>query len=380
MDVQTQFFTYGVDDSDKLNLSNGLSFGPITLAYETYGNLNSGKSNAILVFHALSGSQHVTGYNSSVTSVGDKWTNECKTGWWNDFVGSKKIIDTDKFFVICINYFGGCYGTTGPSSTCPKTNNPYGGTFPKFTFGDIVDSQIPLYDHLGIKKFKAVIGSSLGGMMALNFSTRYPDKVEKIIAIACGIRSPILTKTHNLEQIMSIENDANFNNGNYYTSLPPNKGLTLARMISHKTFVSLKYIKSRMKNICEQKDDDFSWFKIKTPLESYLLHQGNKFSKRFDANTYIYLIAAWSDFDLKNDHKAKEDYEIFKNCSNHEYLIFSINSDCCFYPEEQEELNNALQKAKINSKYIVVNSEKGHDSFLLEPNLYSKEIKGILNK
>ncbi len=380
MDIQTQFFTYGEKDSDKLKLHDGSLFGPITLAYETYGQLNEQKSNAILIFHALSGSQHVSGYNPYIESVGEKWTDECKTGWWNEFVGPNKLIDTDKFYVICVNYFGGCYGSTGPSSINPTSNSPYGGEFPKFSFGDIVDSQIPLFNYLGIKQFNSVIGSSLGGMMALNFSSRYPEKVRKIITIACGLRAPILTKTHNLEQIYAIENDTNFNSGNYYKSKKPNKGLTLARMISHKTFVSLKYMKSRMKDKCEQKDEDFSWYKIKTSLESYLLYQGNKFSKRFDANTYIYLIAAWSNFDLKKDHNVNEDYEIFLNCNDHEYLIFSIDSDCCFYPEEQSELNDALIKAGINSKYIRVTSEKGHDSFLLEPELYYNEIKEIIEK
>ncbi len=214
-------------------------------------------------------------------------------------------------------------------------------------------------------------------MLALNFSTRYPEKVDRVITIACGLRSPILTKTHNLEQILAIENDASFNNGDYYENRNPTKGLILARMISHKTFVSLKYIKSRMKDMCIQ-DDDLSWYKIKTPLESYLLYQGRKFSKRFDANTYLHLMSAWSNFDLAKEHNVKKDEDIFKKCLHQKYLLFTINSDCCFYPEEQIELYQALQKSMINTTYVTVPSEKGHDSFLLEPELYDQEIRKAL--
>lgn len=377
--IQTQFFSYGKNDDLGLKLHDGSFFYPVTLAYQTYGNLNNDKSNAILVFHALSGSQHLSGYNNNVPDLDNRWTDECKTGWWSEFVGSKKIIDTDKFFVICVNYFGGCYGSSGPSSLNPKTGMKYGGSFPKFTFGDIVDSQIPLFDKLEISKFYAVVGSSLGGIMALNFSTRYPQRTDRVISIACGLRSPTLTKTHNLEQILAIENDPNFNNGNYYEKKAPTKGLALARMISHKTFVSLKYMKSRMLDKCEQEIDDFSWYKIQTPLESYLLYQGRKFSNRFDANTYAYLISAWSNYDLRIEHNVKNDHEIFEKCCHQKHLLYTIDSDCCFYPEEQLEIVNALKKTKINFKYITVPSEKGHDSFLLEPDLYRNGFKEILN-
>ena len=378
MNIQSKFFTYGNDDESKLELHDKSKFGPVTLAYETIGNLNESCSNAILVFHALSGSQHISGYNPAVENTDNRWTNECKKGWWSDFVGPDKIIDTNNFFVICVNYFGGCYGSTGASSINPKTNKRYGSSFPKINFSDIVDSQIPLFNFLNIESFHTVIGSSLGGMMALNFSSRYPERANRVISIACGLRAPILTKTHNLEQILAIENDHNFRNGDYYENKFPEKGLMLARMISHKTFVSLKYMKSRMSDKCEQNEGDFSWYKIKTPLESYLLYQGHKFSKRFDANTYIHLIAAWSNFDLKDDCFSKQDSEIFSNCSHQKHLIFTIDSDCCFYPEEQEELYDALSKANINVDYITVPSEKGHDSFLLEPDLYAEGIKGML--
>jgi homoserine O-acetyltransferase len=380
MEVRSKFFTYGEDAGTRLKLHDGTEFGPVTLAYETYGELNEEKDNAILVFHALSGSQHVCGYNPAVPDVGTRWNAECQIGWWDDFVGPGKPIDTDRFFVVCANYFGGCYGSTGPSSVNPETGKEYGGDFPQISFGDIVDSQIPLYDHLGIEKFHAAIGSSLGGMLVLNFATRYPERANRVIPVACGLESTTLTRVHNLEQILAIENDPNFCNGHYYDGPAPLRGLALARMISHKTFVSLHAMEARMKDKCEQEQDEFSWYKIRTPLESYILHQGRKFLRRFDANTYLYLVAGWTNFNLARDFGATDYKEVFKNCGHQDYLVFSIDSDVCFYPDEQEYLRDQLTASGIPTEYLTVSSDKGHDSFLLEPDLYAGAIRNMLEK
>jgi len=380
MEVSTQFFTYGEDAESKLLLHDGQDFGPVTLAYETFGTLNEKRDNAVLVFHALSGSQHLAGMNPEVPGVGERWDVSCQTGWWQDFVGPDKAVNTDKFFVICVNYLGGCYGSTGPSSINPETGKPYGGDFPQVSFGDIVDSQLPLFDELGITKFHAAIGSSLGGMMVLNFATRYPEKVDRVIPVATGLESTTLTRVHNLEQILAIENDPNFCNGHYYDGPPPLRGLALARMISHKTFVSLHHMEARMTDKCEQEHDEFSWYKIRTPLESYILHQGRKFLRRFDANTYLQLISGWTNFNLAHDMGCADYDEVFSDCAHQEYLVFSIDSDCCFYPEEQEHLRDALKTAGIQSEYVSVSSDKGHDSFLLEPEFYTEPIKTMLEK
>ena len=380
MDISSSFFTYGEQPEERLKLHSGEHFGPVTLAYETYGELNDKRDNAILIFHALSGSQHVAGYNSEVPGVGSLWDDTCKPGWWDDFVGPGKTINTDRFFVVCANYLGGCYGSTGPSSINPETGKNYGGDFPHLAFGDIVDSQIPLFKHLGISKFHAAIGSSLGGMMVLNFSARYPEMVDRVIPVACGLHSTTLTRVHNLEQILAIENDPNFNNGHYYDGPAPLRGLALARMISHKTFVSLYDMEARMSNKCEQEEDDFSWYKIKTPLESFILHQGRKFLQRFDANTYLYLIAGWTDYHLKEDMGFESYKAIYERCRHQKYLVFSIDSDVCFYPEEQMEIHQHLLSAGVKSEYIVVHSSKGHDSFLLEPELYSDPIRKMLEE
>lgn len=380
MEVRTQFFTYGEDTDSRLKLHDGQIFGPITLAYETAGTLNESKDNAVLIYHALSGSQHFMGFNPAVEGTGDRWNDECQTGWWDDFVGPGKSVDTDRYFVICVNYLGGCYGTTGPASINPENGKPYGGDFPQITFGDIVDSQVPLFEELGIETFHAAIGSSLGGMMVMNFATRYPNRVNRVIPVATGLQSTTLTRVHNLEQILSIENDPNFNNGHYYDGPAPLRGLALARMISHKTFVSLHAMEARMKDKCEQEQDEFSWYKIKTPLESYILHQGRKFLRRFDANTYLYLVAGWTNCNLARDHGVKNYKDVFKNCGHQEFLVFSIDSDCCFYPDEQEHLRDKLLESNLKTEYISISSDKGHDSFLLEPELYSDSIRKMLEK
>lgn len=380
MEVKTQFYTYENTPTSGLRLSGGQDLDSVTIAYETYGELNADKSNAILIFHALSGSQHVSGFNPEVPNTGTRWNPECQTGWWDDFVGLDKTVDTNRFFVICANYLGGCYGSTGPCSINPNTGKQYGGDFPHISFGDIVDSQIPLFDHLNIQQFHAVIGSSLGGMLSLNFATRYPERVRRVIPVACGLESTTLTRVHNLEQILAIENDPNYCNGHYYDGPAPLRGLALARMISHKTFVSLQAMEARMTDKCEQEQDEFSWYKITTPLESYILHQGRKFLRRFDANTYLYLIAAWTNFNLARDFETDDYTVVFKNCMHQDYLVFSIDSDCCFYPEEQEHLRDQLIASGITTNYITVSSDKGHDSFLLEPDLYSKPIKRMLEK
>ena len=371
--ISTNFFTY-----DTLKLKSGIEFGPVTLAYETYGELNAARDNAILLFHALTGSQHAAGFNPEVAGTGAKWNADCQTGWWDDFIGENKIIDTSRFFVICVNYFGGCYGTTGPASINPESGEPYGGNFPHIAFSDIVDSQLPLLDHFKIKKLHAAVGASLGGMLTANLAARYPHLTDRVIAIACGIEPTTLTRAHNLEQILAIENDPNFRDGNYYAGDAPVRGLALARMISHKTFVSLDFIEERAQNRWEQEYDEFSWYKVHSPLESYILHQGRKLVRRFDANTYLQLISAWLKYHLLNDTGAPDYATLFSACRHQRCLLFTIDSDYCFYPEEQDFFRRRLEDGGVHVNHVTVHSDKGHDSFLLEPHLYAKEITALL--
>lgn len=373
----TKFYTYG-DAGKGFELKSGSTLSSVTLAYETMGELNEHRDNAVLLFHALTGSQHFAGFNPAVDGVGSLWNEECQTGWWDGYVGPGKPVDTDRFFVVCANYLGGCYGSTGPSSVNPANGCQWGGDFPVVTFGDIVDSQLPLYRHLGIDRFHAVIGPSIGGMMALNLAARYPGVTDRVALLGTGIETTTLTRTHNLEQILAIENDPNFNYGHYYDGPHPARGLALARMISHKTFVSLRAMEERMSDKCEQEHDEFSWYKIVDPLESYILHQGRKLVRRFDANTYLQLMAAWTKFNLLRDCAAANYTELFSPCRHMRFVLFTIDSDVCFYPEEQELLHEILTENGIESERVIVESDKGHDSFLLEPDKYFAGLKKLL--
>ena len=195
--METEFFTLGENGNQPLRLQNGGKLAPVTVAYQTYGTLSPDRDNAILLFHALSGSQNAAGYNPSVKGVEDLWTEGCRVGWWDEFIGPGKALDTEHFFVVCANYLGGCYGSTGPRSIDPSTGRPYGSRFPSISLCDIVDAQMRLVDFLGIDRLHATIGGSLGGLLALTMATRYPERVKIVIPIACAHEVTILQRIHN---------------------------------------------------------------------------------------------------------------------------------------------------------------------------------------
>ena len=375
---RTQYFDF--DDAERpLKLRCGVEMSQFTLAYEVFGEMNAAKDNVVLLFHALSGSQHAAGFNPAVDGLSVKWTRECQYGWWDAFVGPGKALDTDRLCVVCVNYLGGCYGSTGPASIDPDTGKPFGGSFPRISVSDIVDSQMRLLDHLGVHCLHAVVGASLGGLMCLSLATRYPDRVRNIVALASGIKSSLLQRIHNFEQIYAIESDADFNGGDYYEGRHPDRGLAAARMISHKTFISLSRMeKGASKEIRGIAEGSFAWYQIETPLESYIHHQGTKFVRRFDANTYLRIIDAWQSVDLLDDAGVGSYKELFAPCAHQKYLIFTIDSDVCFYPDHQEHLSRALQEGGVSPMRITVHSEKGHDSFLLEPELFTPHISHLL--
>ena len=375
--TKTQFYHFN-NQEYPFELKSGAKLTNFTLAYEIYGKLSENKDNAILLFHALSASQHAAGINDSVEGLSVDWDKECQTGWWEGFIGSGKALDTDKYCVICVNYLGGCYGSTGPYSKNPETGKPYGSDFPRVSIKDIVNSQMELINHLGIKELHATVGSSLGGLMAISLAAQYPNKVKNIVALASGIKTSVLQRIHNLEQITAIESDKNFSNGDYYEKDYPKEGLSLARMIGHKVFISLGTLEKRASKEIK-KEEDSSWYQIQSSIESYMLHQGQKFVKRFDANTYLRILDAWQSFDILDECGFNDYKEMFSRCSHQKYLIFTINSDVCFYPHQQEELTTALSKGGITPIHITVHSEKGHDSFLLEPELFAPHINYALN-
>jgi len=304
-------------------LQSGEHFGPVTVAYETYGEANPDKNNTILLFHALSGSQHAAGISAPPPGIEKYWTDDCRLGWWDAFIGPGRALDTTRYQVICANYFGGCYGSTGPSSMNQETGRPYGSSFPDITASDIVDAQIRLLDHLGIQKLHAAIGASLGGMLAINLATRYPDRVSTLILMATGLRVTMLQRIHNFEQICAIEEDPSFQGGDYYNGPTPDQGLALARMISHKTFVSLSMLEQRARGEIIGRKDHLKRYALRHPVESYLLHQARKFVARFDANTYLKIMQVWQDFDLLKDTGASSPHAAFARCKGQRYLVFS---------------------------------------------------------
>jgi homoserine O-acetyltransferase len=372
----THFFNH----EETFALRDGSSLPAIRIAYETWGTLNAERSNAILLFHALSGSHHAAGFNPEIPEVGELWQPELHQGWWEDMIGPGKAIDTDRFFVICPNYLGGCYGSTGPASLNPKTQKPWGSQFPSISAADQVHAIARLIDSFGIKTLHAVIGPSVGGLIALTFATRLPDRVRNVISIAAGFKTTVLNRLILFEQILAIENDPNFNGGDFYDESPPLYGLALARMISHKTFVHLDSIEKRARQDVIQADDVLAWYRVRDQFQSYMLHQGKKFVKRFDANTYLRIIDLWSRYDALFEGDAESPHELFERCARNgqKWLVFSIDSDFCFYPEEQSELVNHLEASRVDSMHITVHSDKGHDSFLLEPDLYTPHIAWLL--
>lgn len=344
-----------------------------TLAYETYGELNADKSNVILLFHALSGSHHAAGLCDAVPGTGGRWNEEMRDGWWSQFIGPGHALDTSKYFIICANYLGSCYGSSGPASVNPATGKPWGPAFPHLSVLDVVRSQVLLLDHLGIGRLHAVIGPSVGGLMALTFAIQYPDRVKLVVPIASGGATTVLNRLSLFEQILAIENDPHFNGGHYYDSDPPTYGLALARMISHKMFVHLDTIEGRASGEVKQPDGQLSWYRLRDNVESYMLYQGKKFVSRFDANSYLRVCELWSSFNPLADAGAASWKELLAPCREHkqQFLIFTIDSDFCFYPEEQAALAKHLREARVSVHYHTVHSDKGHDSFLLEPELYT---------
>jgi homoserine O-acetyltransferase len=374
--VETRFVTW----PDGLVLDGGERLAPVTVSYEIYGDLNSDRSNAVLVFHALTGSQHAAGLNEAVPGLDGRWTEEVQVGWWDEFIGPGKALNTDEFAVICANYVGSCYGSTGPSSVNPASGRRYGSAFPRITLGDIVDSQVALLDQLGIGRLHAVIGGSVGGLMALSLASRYPERVDVVIPIAAGLGVTALQRIHNFEQALAIENDPMFNRGDYYDGPHPERGLALARMIGHKTFVSLKAMEERARTELVDRDETGGYVRITNPLESYMWHQGTKFVRRFDANSYLRIIEAWQTFDLLNQAGAGVLDELLRRCRNQRFMVFSIDSDVCFYPDEQEELAAALKRAGVPVRRITVHSDRGHDAFLLEPDLFAPHLRDSLTR
>ncbi|MCI5824436.1 MAG: homoserine O-acetyltransferase [Candidatus Gastranaerophilales bacterium] len=354
-------------------LESGEILENVNIAYETYGKLNEAKDNTILVFHALTGDAHAAFYNRET----DK-----KPGWWNDMIGSGKAFDTDKYFVICSNILGGCKGTTGPSSINPKTNKPYGLGFPIYTIDDAVRLQKELIDYLGIEKL-IVAGGSMGGMMAQSWAIMYPEIVKGCIIIASTSRLSPQAIAFNAVSRNAILSDENFNNGDYYQKEPPEKGLSIARMVGHITYLCEEAMKNKFgrRFLTENSEDrtitgvrNFD-FQADFQVESYLHYQGQSFVNRFDANSYLYITKAVDYFDLTYKYGTLSN--AFKN-TQAKFLVISFSSDWLFTTSQSKEIVNALVKTNKNVSFCEIDSPCGHDAFLLEFEAQTKIIKGFL--
>ncbi len=356
MIVKTQYVTF----DKELKLQSGAVLGPITLAYETYGELNAHRSNAILILHALSGDAHVAGKHSA---------QDAKPGWWDEAVGPGKAFDTDKHFVICSNVIGGCKGSTGPSSVNPKTGKPYGLTFPVLTVADMVEAQRLLIDHLGIEQLLTVTGGSMGGMQALQWAISYPNRIRSAIVLAATARASAQSIALNEVARQAIYADPNWNRGDYYEGTPPNVGLALARMIGHITYLSEASMREKFGRRLQEREHYGYEFATEFRVESYLKHQGLTFTKRFDANTFLYITKAIDYFDLSLGLPGLAD--AFRNVAAR-FLVVSYSSDWLYPPPESEEMVRALLKNGVDTTYIEIKSDYGHDAFLLEVDRLSK--------
>ncbi|MCJ7633570.1 homoserine O-acetyltransferase [Candidatus Bathyarchaeota archaeon] len=361
--VETDYFTFA-DPPNELALESGENLGPITIAYETYGELNKEKSNAILVLHALSGDSHAAGYHE-----GDK-----SPGWWDNMIGPGKALDTEKYSIICSNVLGGCKGSTGPSSINPKTKKPYGLEFPIITIADMVNAQRHLLDHLGIEKLLTVIGGSMGGMQVLQWMVSYPERIRSAIPIATTLRHAPQQIAFDEVGRQAIMADQNWRMGDYYGCPPPDRGLAVARMIGHITYMSdvsmtEKFGRRFRNKVTSKFDADFE-------VEGYLRYRGNNFVKRFDANSYLYITKAIDYFNLLDGRNIQS---VFKGLKA-KVLVIAFKSDWLYPTYQSQEIVKACKLAGVDATFCEITSTYGHDAFLLEVEEETHLIKSLLKK
>ena len=347
--VETEYWTSTLP----LELECGRSLSPVTLAYETYGELSESRDNAILVFHALSGDAHVAGYHTP---------EDRKPGWWDIMIGPGKPFDTDKYFVICSNVIGGCKGSTGPSSINPATGEPYGLSFPVVTLSDMVDAQKRLIDHLGIDRLLSVVGGSMGGMMALDWAVRYPESTASAIPIASAARLSAQGIAFNEVGRQAIMADPNWQGGHYYGKKLPHAGLAVARMVGHITYLSDEQMHAKFGRRLQNRESLGYDFQSEFQVESYLRYQGNAFVGRFDANTYLYVTKAIDYFDISMRGVSLVDA---LGGVEAEFLVMSFTSDWLFPSYQSKEIVQALRANGVKATYLEIPSTYGHDAFLL---------------
>ena len=335
---------------DHLTLDCGVTLAPVEVAYETYGSLNAEKSNAILALHAFSGDAHAGG----------------EGGWWTHMIGPGKAFDTDRYFVLCSNVIGGCRGTTGPGSINPETGCPWAMAFPSVSVADMVRLQKKLIEHLGIERLLAVAGGSMGGMQALEWAVSYPQSVAAAIPIATTARHSAQQIAFNEVGRQAIMADPDWNNGDYYNGKPPGRGLAVARMVGHITYMSDESMREKFGR------------RLRTPdqfeVESYLRYRGYKFVDRFDANSYIYITRAMDSFDLTQHGSLPSLFERIGT----RFLVVSFTSDWLYPSYQSQEIVSALRSRNCDVAYCNLESQYGHDAFLVEVEEQTALVRGFL--
>jgi homoserine O-acetyltransferase len=386
--TETRFLTFA-EPPALLELDSGERLGPITLAYETYGELNARRSNAILVCHALSGDAHAAGIAvdadapsavelgmDGATTAASAPPDRKRLGWWDNMIGPGKAFDTDRYFVLSVNVIGGCRGSTGPMSTNPATGRPYGLSLPVITVGDMVHAQISLLDHLGIDRLLAVVGGSMGGMQALELTVRYPDRVATCLPIATCARLSAQGIAFNEVGRRAIMADPNWNHGDYYDGESPDAGLAIARMVGHITYLSDEAMHRKFgRRLRDRERYGYDFSSLDFEVESYLRYQGKTFTLRFDANSYLYMTKALDYFDLANGYGSLE--AAFSRAKAR-FLVISFTSDWLYPSYQSQEMVRALKSIGADVTYYEVETGYGHDAFLLEDGIQTELISSFL--
>jgi len=361
--ITTEYAEFDVE----LQLESGRLLGPLTLAYETYGELNAARSNAILVTHAWTGDAHAAGRNTQ---------EDRRPGWWDDMIGPGKVLDTNRYFVLCSNVIGSCKGSTGPTSINPRTGRPYNLSFPVVMVRDMVRAQKMLLDHLGIDSLLTVIGGSMGAMQALEWSILYPESVRSIIPIAgTGRTSPMAIALNALAR-QAVFNDPMWKKGNYKPEHPPADGLALARAVGHISFLSDASMHLKFGRRFSARDGMFDFFG-QFEIERYLEYNGNSFVDRFDTNSFLYLAKALDLYDVAWNFDGREDALSRVQCPS---LWFAFSSDWLYPPGQTEEVLEILRKLDKPATYHLIESDYGHDSFLVEPEKFTPFIVEFLDR
>jgi homoserine O-acetyltransferase len=367
--VEKKFFTFG-EPPHEMTLESGEKLGPLTIAYETYGELDADKKNAILILHALSGDSHAAGYYGE---------DDPKPGWWDIMVGPGKGIDTNKYYVVCSNILGSCMGSTGPCSINPETEYPYGLDFPFVTIGDMVQAQKALMDHLGIEKILSVIGGSIGGMQVLEWCVSYPEMVASAIPLATTTKHSALAIAFNEVARQAIMADPNWNNGDYYSGAKPDLGLAVARMIGHITYLSDESMRRKFGRRLQDRSDFSFNFNADFQVESYLRYQGTKFVERFDANAFLYITKAADYYDLARQHNSGSTVKVFAKAGA-KFLVVSFTSDWLYPTYQSKAMVQAMKKNGLDVSFCEIEAEWGHDAFLLPSERLTAMMRGFLER